>query len=292
MRPPEMEMKRTRSFDGSEIVYQVAGTQGPWIVLANGLGANTTAWRHQIAYLSDKHRFLTWEYRGLYAHEEEEQENSPLAGAPVDVHAQDMAAVLNAESVKGGVWMGWSLGAQVLLETFHRNNARPELIVLINPCYGRNPSDVSRLRKLWPHALWAFEQVPEVIERMVRRMLSWPETVTWLKRLGFVSSAIDEEALGELVKHFRSVRGVAYLDALRVASSHRVDGILGAVDVPTLAIVGQKDAVTPRPIAEPMARQIPGAELFLIRGATHFALLEYPELINLRIEKFLREHNM
>jgi pimeloyl-ACP methyl ester carboxylesterase len=56
-----------------------------------------------------------------------------------------------------------------------------------------------------------------------------------------------------------------------------------------LVIVGERDLVTPRPIAEPLARQIPGVELFVVRGATHFVLLEFPELVNLRVEKFLRE---
>jgi hypothetical protein len=27
-----------------------------------------------------------------------------------------------------------------------------------------------------------------------------------------------------------------------------------------------------------------------VRGASHYAAIEYPELVNLRIEKFFREH--
>lgn len=291
MRAPDLETKRTRSFDGSEIVYQVAGQRGPWIVLVNGLGASVTAWRHQIAYLGDQYRFVAWDYRGLYVHDEEEQP-PPIPGELIDVHAKDMAAVLAAEGIQGGVWMGWSLGAQVLFELLRKEAAKPELLVLINPCYGRNPTVVSRLRRVWPHALSALERKPQFAESLLQRAASWPETVSWLKRIGFVASAIDEEALVDLIRHFRSVHGPAYLSALRAASSHRIDGILGGVDIPTLTIIGEKDVVTPRSIAEPMARQIPNVELFTIRGATHFAVLEFPELVNLRVEKFLREHGM
>jgi pimeloyl-ACP methyl ester carboxylesterase len=247
--PLELTSKRTASFDGAEITYQVAGNGGPWVVLANGLGAGTAAWRHQIAYLGDQVRFLAWDYRGLFTG-----------------------------------------GAQVLLEAFRRRGPRPDQIVLLNPCYGRRPQDPSGMRRLLPHAMGVFEWSPEVVERLVRRASSWPETASWLKRLGFVASAIDEDELAEIVRHFRSVDAPTFLQFLRAAASHRVDGILGGIDVPTLVILGERDWVTPRSNAEPLARQIPNVELFVVRNGTHFVLLEFPELINLRVEKFLREH--
>lgn len=286
----EMAPKRTRSFDGTEILYQVSGEKGPAMVLINGLGASLTAWQHQIAYLADQFRFVSWEYRGLYARDDEEP--APIPGPPVEVHAQDMAAVLRAEDIRGGVWMGWSMGAQVMLEACRRHDVRPDLMVLVNPCYGRRPSDVSRLRRCVPHVFWALDKTPELLERLLQRTASWPETVSWLKRFGFVAPSIDEEALAEVVRHFGSVHVPAYLEAVQASSSHRIDGMLGAVDVPTLAVVGERDLVTPRRIAEPLARQIPSVELFVVRGATHFVLLEYPELVNLRVEKFLREHGV
>ncbi len=281
------ETKRTRSFDGTEIEYQVAGTHGPWVVLVNGLGARTTAWRHQIAYLGDQFRFLAWDYRGL--HLDEDAQEPSAAPVPIDAHAADMAAILAAENVQGGVWMGWSFGAQVLMEALHKHDVHPDQLVLINPCYGRRSADMSRLRRFLPQAMWTLESAPELLAGLVQRAASWPETASWLKRLGFVASAIDLDALADVVRHFRSLHAPAYFQALRAASTHRIDGMLGSIDVPTLVIVGERDLVTPRPIAEPLARQIPGVELFVVRGATHFVLLEFPELVNLRVEKFLRE---
>jgi 3-oxoadipate enol-lactonase len=289
--PAEFTSKRIASFDGAEITYHVAGNGGTWVVVANGLGGGTAAWRHQIAYLGDQVRFLAWDYRGLFTGGSDgtEPRKTDPAGL-VDTHVRDLQAVLQAEDVQGGVWMGWSFGAQVLLEAFRRRGPRPDQIVLLNPCYGRRPQDPSGLRRLLPHAMGVFEWSPEVVERLVRRAGSWPETASWLKRLGFVASAIDEDELAEIVRHFRSVDTPAFLQSLRAAASHRVDGILGGIDVPTLVILGERDWVTPRSNAEPLARQIPNVELFVVRNGTHFVLLEFPELINLRVEKFLREH--
>ena len=285
----ELAQKRVRSFDGTEILYQVAGDRDPTMVLIQGLGASVSAWQHQIAYFRDQFRFLTWSYRGLYAYKDE-QTPSSMPRTPVEVHARDMAAVLQAEGVKHGIWMGWSIGAQVMLETLRRHDIHPDLIVLINPCYGRRSGEAGRLRRLLPHLLWGLERMPTVVERLMHRASSWPETVSWLKRFGFVGPSIDEDALTDVVRHFGSVHVPAYLEAVRASSAHRIDGMLGGIDVPVLAILGDRDQVTPRSTAEPLARQIPSAELFSIRGATHFAQLEFPELVNLRVEKFLREH--
>jgi pimeloyl-ACP methyl ester carboxylesterase len=59
-----------------------------------------------------------------------------------------------------------------------------------------------------------------------------------------------------------------------------------------LVITGDRDPFTPRQLSQQMARRIPGGEILVVRGATHYAMIEYPELVNLRIEKFFREHGL
>ena len=65
--------------------------------------------------------------------------------------------------------------------------------------------------------------------------------------------------------------------------------LLPLIDVPTLIIAGSRDVFTPRSAAERMARRTRGSEIMLLPGATHYAALEYPEMVNLRLEKFFRE---
>jgi len=288
MPPVDYTTKHTASLDGTEVSYQVAGSQGPWIVVANGLGAGNSAWRQTVEYFADQARFMLWDYRGLVS--PEENESTATLPARVDTHAQDLHAILQTENVQGGTWLGWSFGAQVLLEAFRHPGPHPDRLILINPCYGRRPRDPAGIRRLLPFGLDAMAWSPEWWERAVRRASSWPETASWLKRLGFVAPAADQEGLLDILRHFRSVNAHAFLRLLRAAATHRIDGILGGIDVPTLVIFGDKDWVTPRFNAEPLARQISNVELFLVRNGTHFVPLEYPELINLRVEKFLREH--
>ena len=62
---PAVEERRVTSYDGTDIAYHVVGRGRP-VLLCNGLGGSWVAWTHQIRYLSDRYRFISWDYRGLY----------------------------------------------------------------------------------------------------------------------------------------------------------------------------------------------------------------------------------
>ena len=70
---------------------------------------------------------------------------------------------------------------------------------------------------------------------------------------------------------------------------HDATDVLETVDVPTLVVTGDRDFFTPQRAASRMAAAIRGAEMLVVPGGTHYAAVEQPDLINLRIEKFFRE---
>ena len=57
----------------------------------------------------------------------------------------------------------------------------------------------------------------------------------------------------------------------------------------TLVVAGARDRFTPAHRGERLARGLPDAELELLPDATHFGLLEHPEAIGRRVERFLAE---
>jgi pimeloyl-ACP methyl ester carboxylesterase len=57
----------------------------------------------------------------------------------------------------------------------------------------------------------------------------------------------------------------------------------GAIDVPTIVLVGDKDAITPPEVAREMADGIRGAALSTIPNAGHMALAEQPEAVNVAL---------
>ncbi|HEY5502492.1 MAG TPA: alpha/beta hydrolase, partial [Candidatus Anoxymicrobiaceae bacterium] len=78
--------------------------------------------------------------------------------------------------------------------------------------------------------------------------------------------------------------------ALAAMSSYDGEDILDKVKVPTLLICGTKDSWTPERIADEMHRRIKGSEYTKIPGGSHATPAENPEMINYRIDLWLRTH--
>ena len=57
------------------------------------------------------------------------------------------------------------------------------------------------------------------------------------------------------------------------------------MNVPVLVVAGERDSFTPPFLAERMAREMPDAQLLMLRG-THVASIEQPELVDGRIREF------
>jgi 3-oxoadipate enol-lactonase len=95
----------------------------------------------------------------------------------------------------------------------------------------------------------------------------------------------------ELVEQVRRLMAnppAGYLGALE-AMKHRPDatGELAAISVPTLVIVGDRDALSPPEVAREMQERIPGATLAVLPRAGHLSNLEAPEAFDGAVASFL-----
>jgi len=292
--PLSIDTRRIAGFDGTEIAYHVtpAPFEGaPVVVLANGLGGTYLAWRGQIDYLSDRYRFLTWDYRGLY----DSRRPSPDVPAAYVIpnHVRDLQAILAAEGIERASLVGWSMGVQVVLEAYRQAPDLAANLVLLNGTYGRPLDSLSPLpgmKVVLPSLVDLARRMHALATQMTRRATGQPEAVVWFKRLGLVGPTLDDAVFGELVHAFGQLDMEPFFYNLRAIGQHDAADVLETIQVPTLIITGDRDLFTPRALAQQMARQIHLAEILVVRGGTHYTAVEFPELVGLRIERFFRDH--
>jgi pimeloyl-ACP methyl ester carboxylesterase len=65
--------------------------------------------------------------------------------------------------------------------------------------------------------------------------------------------------------------------------------ILEKIDVPTLIIGGKNDSVTPVKTQRYMHKKIKGSQLQIVPYGSHCTQLDMPDLVNLRISRFLKD---
>lgn len=285
---------RVTAHDGTDLAaYECGDGSGPAIILANGLGGNVDAWRYFIDDFGTHHRIVSWDYRGLYA-----------SGAPtgrdysVSTQARDMARVLDHFGIEQAIFVGWSMGVQVAIELNRQEPRRTLAQILINGTYGRPFATAfapligkSPLYPFIPAIMRAVESVAHLAEPfqpMAQKVANTKVALHFLRALGLVSPSLDEKMFLALAHQVAGLDMPRYMATLNSLGDHCAEAALPDIVAPTLVITGDHDLFTPVSQSREMAARIPGAELLVIPSGTHYTPLEFPELIHLRVRKFMR----
>jgi pimeloyl-ACP methyl ester carboxylesterase len=280
-------LKKELPADGrhARVTYYDTGHHREALVFANGLGGPHVALRHQVRHFSSRYRVITWDYRGLYASRDAKQPQR------VDIEAQvdDLERVLDAADIERAVLVGWSMGVPVMLELCARSPERASHLVLISGAPNRplGSTGLPAIGPLLPHLIDVARALHPVGERLVGRLSDSRNVARLVRRLGIVSPTIGTDELLELAGHFKALDLDVYFRTLRALDAYDGTQVLDRLSLPTLVIGGGRDFLVPTQVTRSLASRT-NAEVLVIPGATHYAPAEFPELVNARIEAFLK----
>lgn len=278
-----------KSFDGTRISYRSAGGGFPPIVCCNGLGVSTIFWNSLEKHMRHECQVVTWDYRG-HGH----SENPRVAkNHTIDSLVLDCKAVFDALKLEKAVLIGHSMGTQVIFEFYRRF---PKRVAGLIPCLGTygHPIDTfydTRIsRYVFNLINFMGTRFPREA-RVLRLLLLKNPLAFWLGGLLGVQNPLmaDRKAADAYLEHIVKMDPQFWSELAQSIQQHSAEDILTKIKCPTLIIAGEKDTFTPAWISKKMERLIPDAELFEVRKGTHSALIEQPQLINMRIEKFLND---
>lgn len=285
---------RAKGLEGIPLRFTSYGEgPGPAIVCCNGVGVSTFFWKYVVRYFSARHQVVTWDYRGHGR--SGRPENPTREKFTVSANVQDLMSVMDEAGVDDAVLLGHSMGVQVALETWRRHPKRVRGLGLVCGAFGR-PLDT-----FWNSSLSApvFDVVYSVVNAAPRAfamgnsMLLRSRLPMILARLGVVDRQMCRpEDLKPYFDHLSQVDPQIFFLMAGEIQRHTAIKWLDKVDVPALIVAGENDYFTPFHLSVQMRDRIPGAELLTIPHGSHAAIIEQPELINLRLEKWMREKVM
>ena len=258
------------------------------LVLANGLGGPVAAFRHQVEYFRPRYRIVTWDYRGLYG----SRSDAAIERLDVASQADDLERVLDAVGAESAIFVGWSMGVQVVLELLSRAPSRASHLVLMSGTYRRPFASVTLPgadRWLSPLIGGALQK-PELVSRIVERVARSRRAADWIRRLHIVNPRFETDALLALAEEFKTIDFDIYFRTLRALNEHDGSASLGRISAPALVVTGSRDVLLPPRVARDLASRLPRAEVYVVERGTHYAPAEFPELVNARIDRFLAAH--
>ncbi|HET9752468.1 MAG TPA: alpha/beta hydrolase [Myxococcales bacterium] len=272
--------------DGTRIHWTAVGRGTPALVCCDGIGCDGFAWKYVVRDFAPRHRIVRWHYRG-HGRSGIPQDRSRVG---FDDLSADLQAVLGAAGVSQAVFLGHSMGVQVALEYHRRHPSQVLALVLMCGSHGLPLDtfhDSKALKIILPSMIAAAQKYPQAMA-LIWRLVSGGELAYQIAmHLEVNAKLVKRDDFTPYFTHLSGMDPQLFLGMLRHASEHTAWDHLPHVEVPTLIVAGTDDTFTPYWLSEEMHDRIRGSELLTVPGGTHVAPIERPELIALRLEKFL-----
>jgi 3-oxoadipate enol-lactonase len=240
---------------------------GPVLLLVHGFPLDRTVWADQLRELSPSRRVVAVDLPG--------RGKSPTgasSGWTVEDLADDLAETIEDLGVDQVDLTGLSMGGYVAFAFWRRHR---ELV-----------------RSLLLFDTKAEDDGEEAKEGREKTAALAREEGTGALYAGLESKLLAPDAPAEVKERmrriFESIPGESSAaDALAMKNRPDSTGDLASIDVPTLVIRGEQDALMPLELVEKMASQIPDAKLVGIPGAGHLPPIENPKAVTKAVHDFL-----
>ncbi len=278
--------------------HEDGATKTP-LVLLDGLGCDGFAWKYLVDQFKGERPILHPHYRG---HGRSEVPRD-LSSIKVTTLVDDLERVLDAAAVERAVFLGHSMGIQILLDAHRRLSSRMAGLVLLCGTFERpidtwhnaprrdaSPTLLNRGMQIIFDALSsAFLDKADTAQRVWEALMSSRLAFEVAVRGELNPAMVKRADFRPYMKHLGNMDMRVFAALVRDLATHSAADVLPSVQAPTLVIGGGRDTFAPVWLSEEMHRRIPGSELLVIDEGSHATPIEHPILLQLRLEKFLQE---
>lgn len=279
------------SHDGARIYFLREGERGGIpLIFCDGVGCNQYVWKYLREYFKPNYDLIFWNYRG---HGSSPNPKS-YEELTIENCAEDLKAVMDHLKLSKAVILGHSMGVQVLLEFYHRYPKKVLALVPMCGSYGNLLDtffDTPILKVIVPPLAAIFRRRYTLFDFF--RKVVFPTRLSYLVakwgNFGMSDKLLRYEDLMPYMRELSEIDFGVFLNMMKNAGAHSAKSYLHEVEVPTLIFASEEDTFTPLWLSARMHELIPASEFQLLPKGQHTGPLEHADLVNLRLEKFLKE---
>ena len=262
----------TAKINGINIYYESHGTGFP-LVLAYGIGGNTTEWEPQIPVFSRSYRFIVWDPRG-----HAQSESPPNADQYTqEVFAQDLEGLLDHLGINrayvGGLSMGGGIATRFAI--LHPERVAALLIFDSFSSSGLETPPENRQMREEIIRLTETEGMSAVAEFAMKNNPNISQT-----------ALLGNEQENRVRQMYLALDPVGYAHSTRmILNAVFSASLLEGIEVPTLVMAGQEDGALPA--CRFIHEKIKGSKLVVIPEAGHLSNLDQPVAFNHAVLEYL-----
>lgn len=255
------------TINGFRCSFADAGA-GQTILFVHGFPLSRAIWQPQIEALAKNYRVIAPDLRG------HGESYAPAGVYAMDTFAEDLQALIAERKCGPVVLVGHSMGGYLSFAFYRKFPQSVRALVLFCTRATADSEEGKIVRENL--AQRAEREGPvAVAEQMLPKML-----------------AASAAARPDLVEQVRQIMLSTSLNGLTgslrgMAARPSSLELLPKINVPTLVVAGEHDAIIPAAESAALAAAIPHAELAVIPGAGHLASLENPDAVMATLRAFL-----
>jgi 3-oxoadipate enol-lactonase len=262
---PEVEVNDIRLY------YELHGAEeADVLVLSNGVLMSTASWVFQTPVLSQNYQLLLYDCRGMW------QSEHPAGPYSMELHADDLEALLDALDIEAAHIGGTSYGAEISMHFALKYPQRTRSLLLTSAVSHVEP-ELAEMIDTWISPTKVHDA-----EMLFQSVVPLTFSKPWIEA--------NQSALEAARERYKTLDFDAFLELLECFLRLDITAELHKITVPTLVVVGEDDVLKPREYSEILAREIPKAEFAVIPHAGHAAMWEKAQVFNSLIISFLAKH--
>jgi pimeloyl-ACP methyl ester carboxylesterase len=252
---------------GRRMSWLQAG-QGRAVVLLHAFPVAAEMWKPQLDAVPHGWMMIAPDLPGFG------ESNGGGAATHVDDHADAVLGLMRHLNVEQAAIGGLSMGGYITFALHRKAPQRFRAMILADTRAEADTSEAKAGREKMQAAVRE-KGAPAAADAMLPKLL------------GASGSGVNPQSIAvrEIILKNGTQGIVDAIEALKTRPDSTPT--LKEIACPALVIVGDQDEVTPIPLSEVMAREIPQATLTVIPGAAHLANLQQPEAFNRALWAFL-----
>ncbi|MBI2332989.1 MAG: alpha/beta fold hydrolase [Chloroflexi bacterium] len=259
--------------NGVELYYELYGSEAaPLLVLNNGIIMNaTTSWAFQTKALAQHYRILQYDCRG------QGQSEHPVGKYSMEMHADDLAALLTTLNVDKAHIAGISYGGEVA-QAFGLKYHERTLSLILADTVSEVGAETRIILDGWLDSA-----------RAADANAFFNATAPWNFSPAFI--AANPALLADAKGRYKLLDYPAVVRLCECFLNVNFTAHLGELKCPTCIIVGSLDILKGPAYAAILKAGIPHAEMHVLQGAGHASCWERPQEFNSAILGFLAKQD-
>lgn len=252
-------------------VYTAGNEKNKPLLFVHGFPYDHTMWKKQIEKFSKSYYCIAYDIRGLG------QSPAGHGQHTMEMFVDDLESIINDLKLNKPILCGLSMGGYISLRALERMQEKFSAVVL---CDTRSEADNNegKLKRAAGIKRISTEGLAPFVKDFITNCF------------GDFFKQNKREELEKIIQDSSKFDPLGVKGSL-LAMLSRTDTTLSLdkINLPTLVICGEQDALTPPAVMKVMFHKIPNAEFVEIKNAGHMTPIENPEEVNVAISNFLNK---